>query len=174
MKTTVLQVLVTVIVVLFVYTGVQFTMQSFRIEGKSMEPSYEDDEYIIVDKLTYRFSSPQRGDVIVFHNPATPGQLLVKRIVGMPGDTVEVRHGEIYIDGEPLQESPEFAALPYDGYRRKVPLGEFWVIGDNRPVSSGSHTFGTVERDLIIGRARVSYWPPQEWGLSPSYAASVE
>jgi signal peptidase I len=174
LKKAVLQVLLTVFVVLVVFAGVQFTMQSFRVEGRSMQPSYEDNEYIVVDKLTYRFSSPQRGDVIVFHNPSRPTQLLLKRIVGMPGETIEIRHGEVYIDGEKLEESPEFGALPYEGYLREVPTGEYWVIGDNRQVSSGSHIFGTVSRDDIIGKARISYWPPREWGLSPSYAASVE
>ena len=174
MKTMALQVLVTAFVVMVVFAGVQFTMQSFRVEGRSMEPSYEDNEYMIVDKLTYRFSSPQRGDVIVFRSPTTPDQLLVKRIVGMPGETVEIKHGEIYIDGEPLEETPGFEALPYDGYSHDVPTGEYWVIGDNRQISSGSHTFGTVAGDLIIGKARISYWPPREWGLSPGYAASVE
>jgi len=174
LKTTFLQILLTVFAVLVVFAGVQFTMQSFRVEGRSMQPSYEDDQYIIVDKLTYRFSSPNRGDVIVFRNPGTSGQLLVKRIVGMPGETVEIRNGEIYVDGALLDETPQFGRLPYDGYLEEVPADHYWVIGDNRQISSGSHTFGTVGRDAIIGKARVSYWPPGEWGLSPSYAASVE
>ena len=174
MKTIALQVLVTVFVVMVVFAGVRFTMQSFRVEGRSMEPSYEDDEYMIVDKLTYRFSSPQRGDVVVFRSPTTPDQLLLKRIIGLPGETVEIKSGNIYINGELLEESPRFEALPYDGYRHEVPAGEYWVVGDNRQVSSGSHTFGTVDDDLIIGRVRISYWPPREWGLSPSYATSVE
>jgi len=174
LRRTLLQILLTVFVVLVVFAGVQFTMQSFRIDGRSMEPSYDDNEYIIVDKLTYRFTAPQRGDVIVFHNPGTSSQLLVKRIVGMPGETVEIRHGKIFIDGEALAETPEFGTLPYDGYVQGVPEGQYWVVGDNRQISSGSHTFGTVGRDAIIGKARVSYWPPGEWGLAPSYAASVE
>lgn len=173
MKKTVIQALLVFLVVMVVFGGVQVTMQSFRVEGRSMQPSYENNDYIIVDKLTYRFSSPGRGDVVVFHNPSAPDQLLIKRIIGMPGETVEIRQGRIYIGGDMLEESPDFSRLPYDDYLLVVAADEYWVVGDNRQISSGSHTFGTVHRDDIIGRARVSYWPPEHWGLSPSYATSV-
>ena len=174
LKTSIVQVILTVLIILVVFAGVQFTMQSFRVKGESMEPSFHSGEYIIVNKLTYRFSSPKRGDVVVFRNPELPDELYIKRIVGLPGETVEIKAGEIYIDGHVLEERPVFAEILYDNYSVTVPDGKYFVVGDNRVATSGSHTFGPVPRQNIVGKLWISYWPPREWGLSPSYAAAVE
>ena len=139
-----------------------------------MEPSFHDGEYLVVDKLTYRFTSPDRGDVVVLYNPEIPSQLLIKRIVGMPGETVEIRGGEIYINGDKLEETPEFAGIPYHDSLTKVPEGEYFVVGDNRTATSGSHIFGPVPRKNIVGKTWLSYWPLHDWGLSPSYAATTK
>lgn len=140
-----------------------------------MEPSFDDGEYLIVDKLTYRFTSPDRGDVVVLNSPEIPSRLLIKRIVGMPGDTVEIRGGEIYINGYKLEETPiEFARIPYRDSLTKVPQGEYFVVGDNRTATSGSHIFGPVPRENIVGKTWLSYWPLHDWGLSPSYAATTK
>jgi signal peptidase I len=169
----IVQVILTVIIILVVFAAVQFTMQSFRVEGKSMEPSFHNGEYIVVNKLTYRFVSPHRGDVVVFRNPQMPDRLYIKRIVGMPGDTVEIRGGQIYINGGVLEETPDFAAILYENYSVTVPKGRYFVIGDNRTATSGSHTFGLVPRRNIVGKTWICYWPPREWGLSPGYAAAA-
>jgi len=174
LKTGIVQVILTAFIILVVFAGVQFTGQSFRVEGESMEPSFYSGEYIIVNKLTYRFGSPERGDVIVFRNPESPEHLYIKRIVGLPGETVEIRGGEIYVDGGVLEERPDFAEILYGNYSVTVPDGQYFVIGDNRAATSGSHTFGPVPRQNILGKLWISYWPPREWGLSPSYAAAVE
>lgn len=173
-KASIGQVVLAVIIILVVFAAVQFTMQTFRVEGKSMLPSFSDGEYIVVNKLTYRFSSPQRGDVVVFHNPQMPERLYIKRIVGLPGDTVEIRGGDIYINGSLLEETPDFAAILYENYSVTVPEDRYFVIGDNRVATSGSHTFGLVPRRSIIGKTWISYWPPRDWGLSPSYAAAAQ
>jgi signal peptidase I len=174
LRTSIVQVVSTIVIILFVFAGVQFTMQSFRVEGWSMQPSFQDGEYIIVNKLTYRFSSPKRGDVIVFQNPEEPRRLYIKRIVGLPGETVEIRDGEISIDGRALEESPAFAEIRSEDYLLTVAEDEYFVVGDNRIATSGSHTFGPVPRQNIVGKTWLSYWPPREWGLSPSYAAAME
>ncbi|OGO08482.1 MAG: signal peptidase I [Chloroflexi bacterium RBG_13_60_13] len=169
----IIQVILTVIIILVVFTAVQFTMQSFRVEGHSMEPTFPDGEYIVVNKLTYRFGSPQRGDVVVFRNPQMPDHLYIKRIVGLPGDTVEIRGGRIYISGSVLEETPDFAGILCEDYSVTVPDDRYFVVGDNRTATSGSHTFGLVPRDNIVGKTWICYWPPREWGLSPSYAAAA-
>ena len=139
-----------------------------------MEPSFDDGEYLIVDKLTYRITSPDRGDVVVLNNPEVPSQLLIKRIVGMPGETVEIKGGEIYINGDKLEETPKFARILYGDFLTKVPQGEYFVIGDNRTATTGSHIFGPVPRENIVGKTWLSYWPLHDWGLSPSYAATTK
>ena len=138
-------------------------------------------DYVIVDKLTYHFRSPRRGDVIVFHEPQKyqsegklvikKGQLLIKRIIGLPGDKVEIRDGEIYINDYQLQEKPHFGSIPYPDYSVTVPQGQYWVIGDNRGNTTGSHLFGPVPRNYIVGRVWITYWPRSDWGFSPKYSA---
>jgi signal peptidase I len=169
----IVQVILTAIIILVVFAAVQFTMQSFRVEGYSMEPTFPDGEYIVVNKLTYRFVSPHRGDVVVFRNPQMPDRLYIKRILGLPGDTVEIRGGRVYINGSVLEETPDFAAILCEDYSVTVPDGRYFVIGDNRTATSGSHTFGLVPRDNIVGKTWICYWPPREWGLSPNYAAAA-
>ncbi|RLC96509.1 MAG: signal peptidase I [Chloroflexi bacterium] len=163
-----------VLVMVVVFVGVQMSVQSFRVDGESMEPSFEDGQYLIVDKLTYRFHSPSRGDVVVFHNPQYYDELYIKRVIGLPGERVDIRQGRVYINGAELQEVPQWASIPNsEGYSTTVPEGEYFVLGDNRSNSSGSHTFDTVPEDYIVGRVWISYWPPSDWGLSPSYSAEM-
>jgi signal peptidase I len=176
LKTTLRQILVTVFILLIVFTGVQFTLQSFRVEGASMETSFFNDQYLLVDKLTYHFHSPKRGDVIVFHNPGEPSELYIKRIIGEPGDTVEIRDNKVYIktaDGEllidpldtPWNQNPDSWEVPPDHY---------FVLGDNRNHSSDSRSFGPIPEENIVGKVWLSYWPPSHWGLSPEYSTTLE
>ncbi|MCX5998682.1 MAG: signal peptidase I [Chloroflexi bacterium] len=162
-----------VLLFLIVFGLMQLSLQSFRVEGHSMEPSFHNSQYLVVDKLRYRFVSPRRGDVIVFRNPQSPDSPpLIKRVVGLPGETVEIKGGYIYIDGVLLKETPSFDPLPYSGYQpTTVPPGYYYVVGDNRTSTTGSQIFGPVPKENIIGRVWLSYWPLSEWGLSPTYAA---
>jgi len=175
LKTTLRQILLTVLILLIVFTGVQFTLQSFRVEGASMEPSFSDGQYLLVDKLTYHFRSPNRGDVIVFHNPKLPSQLYIKRIIGLPGEQVEIREGKVYIDGKELEETPDFPQIPSsDNYSVTVPPDRYFVLGDNRNHSSDSRSFGPISREEVVGKVWLSYWPTSEWGLSPEYSTTLE
>lgn len=164
-----------VLVFLVVFLGLQFVLQSFRVQGTSMEPSFHNSEYLLVDKLSYRFGSPERGDVVVFHNPDYPSELFIKRVVGLPGETVEIKGGLIYINGMEMEESPDLAAIPYsEGYSITVPSNHYFVIGDNRISTAGSHTFGPVPADYIVGKVWLCYWPASDWGLSPDYSVSLQ
>lgn len=176
MKLTARQILGLILVFVIILGVMQFSLQSFRVEGASMEPSFHDDQYLLVDKLSYRFRSPHRGDVIVFHNPRFPDEpALIKRIIGLPGEKLEIRAGDIYINGVEVQETPDFPAVPrLDEYSVTIPPEHYFVLGDNRSNSSGSHIFGPVPRDNIVGKVWLYYWPPSDWGLSPKYSADLE
>ncbi len=137
-----------------------FLAQATRVYGQSMEPNLHTDQRLVVEKISYRLHSPRRGDVVVLRLPERGSELLIKRVIGLPGDTIEIRDGIVYINGEALDE-------PYVIYRshetmapRVVPPLTVFVLGDNRSASNDSRSFGPVHRDHIIGRAWLSYWPP--------------
>jgi len=145
--------------------------QPHKVKGDSMQPNYPDAEYLLTDKVTYRFNEPQRGDVIVFKPPPAPDDEYIKRIIGLPGERVRVEAGKVYINSQLLSEtylSPSLytsggSFLP-DGKEITVPSGNYFVLGDNRPYSSDSRSWGFVPKENITGRAWFIYWPPQKVG----------
>ena len=140
-----------------------------------METSFHDGQYLLVNKLSYHFGSLERGDVIIFHYPPNPGQLYIKRIVGLPQERVEIRDGEVYINGKLLEEPICIHSTYPEGNNTPmtVPPDEYFVLGDNRNHSSDSRSWGTVPRENIVGEVWLCYWPPGEWGLSPGYEATL-
>lgn len=136
----------------------------FRVEGDSMQPSFHSDQYVLVDRVSYWLSAPARGDVIVFRYPYANDKDFIKRVIGLPGETVSVEGGIVSINGVPLEE-PYILAGP--GYSYMTVLGDdqYFVLGDNRDNSNDSHTWGGLEADYIIGRAVAVYWPPQDFEL---------
>ncbi len=143
-----------------------FLIQPFFVKGASMEPNYEDGEYLIIDELSYRFREPQRGEVVVFRYPADPKEFFIKRIIGLPGETIEFENDKIIIqnnahpDGFALDESGYLKSIPLMGDQRIV-LGdnEFFVLGDNRGASFDSRRWGSVPRVNIIGKVWLRAWP---------------
>jgi signal peptidase I len=139
-------------------------------------------QYLIIDKLSYNplvsgtfgIGGPQRGDVIVFEPPNRPGEDYVKRIIGLPGETVEVRNGQVFIDGRPLAEPFVPGQMSYTMRPQVVPEGTVFVLGDNRNNSNDSHNWGTLPIENIVGRAWLSYWPPESWGTIPRDAPTEE
>jgi signal peptidase I len=163
----------TVLLTLLVYLAVNFTTGRFRVEGNSMEPSMHSEEYVLVDKVAYRFGNPRRGDIVVFQYPRATERDFIKRIIGLPGEVVEINNGMVRVNGQPLGE-PYIAAPPgYSGTWTLAP-NEYFVLGDNRNSSSDSHSWGALQRQYLIGRAILIYWPPPLWGTVPhyTYAAS--
>jgi signal peptidase I len=144
-------------------------VQAFYIPSASMEPTLEIGDRVLVNKLAYRFGEPERGDIVVFERPpasATGGvDDLIKRVIGLPGETVEAHDGQVFIDGQPLEEpwlpdgtfTPDFA--PDD-----VPEDTVFVLGDNRTNSEASNQFGPIDDELIVGRAFVRIWPVSRAG----------
>jgi len=163
------EVLIIILVVIGIFFLLQGTVQSFIVVGSSMNPSFEDGQRLLVSKVSYRFGEPQMGDVIVFHPPTKQRADFIKRIIALPGDTVEIKEGIVYVNDLALAE-PYIKATPsYDFPLETIPENEYFVLGDNRNNSNDSHSWGTVPRQNIIGKAWLSIWPPDKWGFVPSH-----
>ncbi len=160
----------TLALTLIIFLLIRFAVQNFRIEGYSMEPNFHDGQFLIVNKLVYLLHPPERGDVIVFIPPTNTSRDFIKRVIGLPGDRIEITNGRVYVNGALLDEPYPLNPGTYSAGPVTVPPGEYFVLGDNRNNSSDSHSWGSVPAKDIIGKAWVSYWPPQLMGLIPSYS----
>lgn len=142
-----------------------FLAQATQVLGQSMEPNLHTSQRLVVEKVSYHFHGPRRGDIVVIDLPEAGPELLIKRVVGLPGDTISSQRGQVFINGEPLDEpyisSPGGRDIP----EQVVPPLHVFVMGDNRQFSNDSRNFGTVPIDNIVGRAWFSYWPPDLLGL---------
>ncbi len=166
-----LDIVETLLLAALLFWGIDKVSARIRVDGYSMEPSLHNGEFIIVNRLAYRFGSPQRGDVIVFLYPRDPTQEYIKRVIGLPGDRVRIAAGEVYVNDELLNE-PYIAAAPRYQSQWIVPENSLFVLGDNRNNSSDSHNWGPVPMEDVIGRAVVVYWPPKSWGVVTHLAAA--
>jgi signal peptidase I len=199
------ELLETAIFILLVFFIVRGVVQNFKIEGQSMEPNLHGNQYILVNKLVYfhfdlnaplrllpgrenlpqrvvyPFHMPLRGDVVVFEYPKDPGKDFIKRVIGLPGDTVEIRDGLVYVNGNELDEPYITAATVCQPSRPcangpvVVPPNTVFVMGDNRTNSSDSRDWDALPLRYVIGQAWVSYWPQESWGVidHPTYAADL-
>lgn len=159
-----LDVLETLIISAVLFLAINAVSARIRVEGFSMEPSLHSGEFVIVNKLAYKLGTPQRGDVIVFLFPRDPEQEYIKRVIGLPGDQVEIGDGEVKVNGKLLDEPYILQPPRYSGTWR-VPENSLFVLGDNRNNSSDSHNWGPVTLDYVVGKALLIYWPVEEWGL---------
>jgi signal peptidase I len=139
-----------------------------------MEPNFHNNEYILTDKISYRFAEPIRGDVVIFKAPTNPDVDYIKRIICLSGERVKIQNGSVYINGRILNEPyvTDPTTLTSGSYMKEgieivVPQDEYFVLGDNRPHSSDSREFGPIPTKLIIGKALLRYWPLPEVGLLP-------
>jgi signal peptidase I len=188
----------TLLLAVLIFFAVKAVVQNFRVEGSSMLPSLDNDQYLLVNKAIYYridtggihkflpfipdtdgkkhlFRAPRRGDIIVFKFPLEPSRDFIKRVIGVPGDTVEVKGGKVYINGAPLVEPYELSAPNYTYAPKTVPPGQYFVLGDNRNNSYDSHawqqqcsaqqTCNFVPEENIIGQAWISYWPFDDLGF---------
>jgi signal peptidase I len=161
----------TLLLIALVYTLVNLATVRFFIEGPSMQPNFHEGQYLVVSRAHYLLGDPTRGDIIVFDAPgddqSADNPLLIKRLIGLPGDTVAIRNGQVYINDVTLSEpyilEPCTTNTCADRFW-EVPPGEYFMMGDNRNNSRDSRSFGTVTKDRIIGEAIIRYWPPSDWG----------
>ena len=165
---------ITILIAIAVFVPLQLTVQSYTVVMSSMKPNFQEGDCIMVSKVSYRSSGPQRGEVVVF-NPPPPNEEsphpFIKRVIGLPGERVEIKDKKVFIDGIPLQEEYVMAAPDYDMSAKTIPENEYFVLGDNRNNSNDSHSppGWTVPRDNIIGKAWFTYWPPGKLGLVKHY-----
>lgn len=146
---------------------IAFVAQSFLVQGQSMEPTLHNGERLLVDKLTYRFREPRRGEIVVFRVPSDPSRRFIKRVIGVPGDVIEFRDGRVVLNGQVLRETYAVGPTLAERARQTVPPGRYFVLGDNRANSEDSRfaEVGFVPRELIVGRALFVYWPIYRAGL---------
>ena len=161
------EILETLILTVVIYLVVNFATGRFRIESVSMNPTLQPGEYVLVDKISYLWSAPQRGDILVFHHPAGDRDL-IKRLIGLPGETIEISGGVVKINGQALDE-PYIAAPPTSGGTWTLAPDQFFMMGDNRNNSSDSRAWGPLDKKFIVGKMILIYWPPANWGLTPHY-----
>lgn len=153
-----------------------FFYQPVKVEGTSMAPSLSDQERIFIDKFVYRVGAIERSDVVVFWYPLDRAKSFIKRVVGLPGDVVEIREGRVYINGKRLREPyvpAEFA--DFSGYGpKRMRSGEYFLLGDHRASSNDSRMFGPVAASYIYGKAVFAYWPMAQFGAIPASASDHE
>ncbi len=169
---TIVDIIETIVVAAAIFIVVYlFLLQPHQVKGASMEPNFHDGEYILTDKITYRFGEPQRGDVVIFKSPTNPDVDFIKRIVALPGERIEIKNNKVIIfnnqnpDGITLSEPYEImepiagGSHLREGKIVKVPVGNYFVFGDNRTHSFDSREWGPLKKSEIIGKAWVRYWP---------------
>ena len=141
--------------------------QPVRVEGTSMQPGLRDQDRLFIDKFFFRFEKISRDDVVVFHYPRDPEKSYIKRVIGLPGDTIRILQGRVFINGKAIEEP--YVPRRYQDTRSMgeliVPSDEYFVMGDHRSISSDSRDFGPVDRDLIYGKAEFIYWPADNVGV---------
>jgi signal peptidase I len=146
---------------------ITFLYQPVRVEGTSMQPQLRDQDRLFINKFVYRFEKISRGDVVVFHYPRDPEKSYIKRVIALPGDSLRIENGRVYVNGERVKE--DYVPPAYRDSRSMpeivVPRGEYFVMGDHRSISSDSRDFGPIDRDLIYGKAAFVYWPADDLGV---------
>lgn len=159
----------TIALTLIIFLVIRFAIQSYRVSGVSMQPGLQNDEYVVVNKMAYLFHAPERGDVIVFHYPLDTTKDFIKRVIGLPGDTITYDSTTVHVDGTLLREPYISQAANPEGKTWIVPQNDYFVLGDNRPVSEDSRYWGFVPKDDVVGKAVMVYWPFNDWQLVNTY-----
>jgi signal peptidase I len=183
------EILQTVVLALLLFLVIRDFIQNYRVENVSMQPNFYQGQYLVINRFAYCpgfhldiaplglhvdrtwcVNPPQRGDVIVFHYPLDPSQDFIKRVIGLPGETVDIRNGRVFINGRIMSEP--FGPNPGTYNMPALTLGrnQVFVLGDNRDDSSDSHVWGPVPMQDVVGRAILRYWPPSRWSLIPHWS----
>jgi signal peptidase I len=175
MNRTLRETIILILIAVVVFLGLRFTIQTYIVFGPSMQPNFEENQRIIVNKLAYKFGEPHRGDVIVFDPPFTSASDYIKRVIGLPGESIEIKDGKTYVytlDGSVLiLDEPYIAESSMHTYTKHTILeNEYFVMGDNRNNSNDSRTGWLVPEENIVGKAWLIIWPPDTWGLARNYS----
>ena len=157
-----LDVVETVVLAVILFIGINAVSARVRVDGFSMRPTLDDGEFLLVNKLSYKWNDFSRGDIVVFHFPLNPEEELIKRVIGLPGDHVVVRNSRVYVNDELVQEGYIEQAPLYTG-EWFVTQDHLFVLGDNRNNSNDSKDWGMLPMENVVGRAVLIYWPPPVW-----------
>lgn len=180
MKINLREVVIAILIFVVVFAIVQISIGSYQVEMESMKPTFLPKDCIMVDKLTYRFTTPHRGQVVILWPPYKTENPFIKRVIGLPGETVEIRDGRVYIkkkNGDEFLALQEKPTMPDCGVKNgtwTLGSGEYFVLGDNRSNSQDSTAFGPVKRSKFIGKTWLRYWPLSRFGLTPHYSYKLE
>jgi signal peptidase I len=166
------EVLLTVLIALLMYFALQMTIKSFRVFNISMLPTIQPGDQIIVSKIAYKSNTPQRGDIIVFYS-TRHNEDLIKRVIAVPGDIVEIKGGNVFINHVKLNEPYIYEAPRYIVYEYVVPENNYFVLGDDRNNSDDSHNGWTVPLKAIVGKAWLMYWPLDRVQFVGSYSSYI-
>lgn len=166
------EVVETLVLTLLIFVVIHFVVQSYHIDGTSMQPTLNSSEYVVVNKTAYMFQQPGRGDVIVFHYPLQPSQDYIKRVIGLPGDHIKTDLTHVWVNGQLLNEKYISAPANQGTQQWTVPKNDYFVMGDNRPVSDDSRIWGFVPQSYIIGKAVLVYWPVPDWQVLNTFPAT--
>jgi signal peptidase I len=171
MKNFLREFLIEIIFVLVFVTAWFMVIQTYEVFQTSMEPNFHESQRIVVNKATYWswIGKPHRGDVIVLNAPNKSREDFIKRVIGLPGDTVEIIDGKVYINGVKLNEPYVKRSFTYSLDKITVPADSYFVLGDNRDISNDSHLWGPLPGSNIIGKVFLIYWPPGTWGIVPRF-----
>lgn len=156
-------ILETLVLAAVLFIGINAVSARVRVDGFSMRPTLEDGEFVLVSRMSYKFSEYERGDIVVFHFPLDPKEELIKRVIGLPGDHVRVEGGQVFLNGQLLEEAYIAEAPRYSG-EWVVTEGFLFVLGDNRNNSNDSKDWGLLPQENVVGKAVLIYWPPPMWG----------
>jgi signal peptidase I len=164
----------TLLAIIIVYPIKTFVVKPFIVSGASMDPTYQDGQYLIVDEISYRFKNPERGEVVVFRPPRDPNKFFIKRIIGLPNETISINKGSVTItsSGKTFELTEPYIASNLESHEnstRTLKEDEYFVMGDNRQFSSDSRIWGPISKDVIEGRALVRLLPPTKFGIFPGY-----
>lgn len=167
------EIIETLLLTLFIFWIVNTATGRYRVQGHSMLPTLHEGEYLIINKLSYYLEQPSRGDIIVLHFPRDRSREYIKRVIGVPGDEIEISNNIVKVNGVPLQEPYTNGAPTYRDARWTVPEGHYFVMGDNRNNSSDSRSWSFLPRGDIVGKAWLIYWGIEDWGLVPHFNHQV-
>ena len=163
------EIIETLALTLIIFVVIHFTVQNYVVDGTSMKPGLNNNQYVLVNKLAYVFHAPERGDVIVFHWPLDTTKDLIKRVIGLPGDVIVVDSTTVQVNSVVLKEPYISTQANPSGRTWEVPPDNYFVMGDNRQVSDDSRDWGFLPKSYIIGKAVLVYWPVSSWQLINTY-----
>jgi signal peptidase I len=166
------EIIETIALTLLIFAVIRFAVQNYLVDGISMQPGLNSNEYVLVNKLAFLFHGPERGDVIVFHWPLDTNKDLIKRVIGLPGDVISTDSTSVWVNGKLLKEPylpPIYGPANPAARVWKVGSNQYFVMGDNRQYSDDSRSWGMVPRNFIVGKAVMVYWPLGNWQIINTY-----